>query len=739
MKKRSWRYGFLLLLGFGAVVCSAATGRAAIDPRLEAVLAEAGTAEGVPVIATFRSGSELPDFSRGPRQARRAELVRALKSRAGTAQGPAREFLRGRGVGPIKDLWVINGLAVTATPETIRALAARPEVASVRLDAVIPVPRVAPAQSGVPAEANIVQVQAPRLWQLGVAGQGVTVATMDSGVDLNHPDLGPRWRGGSNSWFDPSGEHPGSPVDLDGHGSAVMGVLVGGDDGGTAIGVAPGARWIAVKVFNDAGLAPYSSLHQGFGWLLDPDGNPATDDAPDVVNNSWGFEETPGVCDPLAREFETDVRALRAAGIAVVFAAGNTGPDANTSVAPANYPESFAVGSVGTLQSPTAISDFSACGPSTCDGTVYPEVVAPGFVVRTAGLTAGGTLPNAYVHVAGTSYSAPHVSGVMALLLSAFPGIPVDLLETAVRQSSVDLGAAGPDNVYGHGLVDALAAFNVLSDSVGVAALAVSDPVPPADDLSVDFGSVPPGQTAVQILTLHSAGNGSLTIQGFGSPQAPFALAADGCSGQTLAAGASCAVSVRFAPTAHAAFAARLDILSNDPEGNILEVALLGAGNTPPPAPQLTAPASGATGVDTTVLLEWSQRPDADGDVVTNLVFLSTSEDFSQIAPIEVASAASADRAVLYAGGGGFLLVFGVAVGLQRRKWRLLAGCLAAAGLLLLLACGGGGGSGGDLPGEARSRSVSGLEPATPYFWKVAAGDAFGYRTESAVGSFTTR
>ena len=167
--------------------------------------------------------------------------------------------------------------------------------------------------AGVPAEANVELVQAPRLWQLGFAGQGVTVATMDSGADVNHPDLGPRWRGGSNSWFDPNGEHPDAPVDLDGHGSGVLGVLVGGDAGGTAIGVAPGARWVAVKVFNDAGVAPFSALHQGYGWLLDPDGNPATDDAPDVVNNSWGFEDNPGVCDTLAREFQPDLQALAAA------------------------------------------------------------------------------------------------------------------------------------------------------------------------------------------------------------------------------------------------------------------------------------------------------------------------------------------------------------------------------------------------------------------------------------------
>ena len=162
-------------------------------------------------------------------------------------------------------------------------------------------------------------------------------------------------------------------------------------------------------------------------------------------------------------EFQADIQTFKAAGIAVVFAAGNTGPSASTSISPANNPGSFAVGSVGTLASTTEISNFSARGPSACDGTIFPEIVAPGFDVWTSDLTAGGIFPDSYALVDGTSFSAPHVSGVMALLLSAFPDTPVDLLETALKESATDLGATGADNAYGYGLVDALAAFNYLS------------------------------------------------------------------------------------------------------------------------------------------------------------------------------------------------------------------------------------------------------------------------------------
>ena len=455
-----WMAGMVRLLVVVSlvVVSSGSPGLAApLDIRLLEVLEGAPPGAMIPVIVTFQGGDDLEIRSPGPRQARRAELVRGLKSRAERAQRPARAFLRSRGVGPVQELWINNSLAVTASPETVRELAARPEVENVRLEEVLRVPQVTPAQITGAAEFNVNLVNAPALWVLGIAGQGVTVAVMDSGVDVNHPDLGPRWRGGANSWFDPNGEHPLVPFDQEGHGTAVMGTLVGGNTDGSYIGVAPEAQWIAVKIFNDAGEASESAIHQGFQWLLDPDGNPNSDDAPDVVSNSWGFEEYAGACVEL---FRSDVQALKAAGIAIVFAAGNTGPNAGTSVAPANYPEAFAVGAVGTIQSPTEIAASSARGPSPCDSTVFPEVVAPGFFVKTADLTLGGISPDAYVYVSGTSIAAPHVAGVMALLLSALPDLTVSELEQALLRSARDLGATGPDNDYGYGLVDALAALD---------------------------------------------------------------------------------------------------------------------------------------------------------------------------------------------------------------------------------------------------------------------------------------
>jgi hypothetical protein len=391
----------------------------------------------------------------GDRRLRRSALVRALRAAAERAQRPSIALLRARNARSIRPLWIDNSIAFSARAGLIRELAAREDVALVALDSTIGLPEASYASTAAP-EWNLSAIRAPELWSLGYAGSGVVVATLDTGVDRFHPDLGPRWRGGANSWFDPYAAST-LPRDPFGHGTQVMGILVGGEAGGTAIGVAPLAQWIAVKIYNDSGYGTLSGIHAGFQWLLDPDDDPATDDAPDVVNGSWGLQGTVNQCNT---EFSADIAALRAAEIAVVFSAGNSGPNAATSVSPANNPGSLAVGATNPL---SALADLSSRGPSACGGSLYPHVVAPGVNVRTTDLTSGGVYPDSYVTATGTSFAAPHVSGAMALLRSAFPQATVEQLEAALSEAAVDLGAAGPDHDSGYGLVDVVAAHGLLA------------------------------------------------------------------------------------------------------------------------------------------------------------------------------------------------------------------------------------------------------------------------------------
>lgn len=384
-----------------------------------------------------------------------AALLWALRHQADSSQGAAVELLQGVGARKLIQLWSINALAVTASPEAIQQLAALPEVDSIKLDDTLAAPSPQPAAAAIP-EWNLNSVGAPELWSAGYDGTGTVVANMDTGVDVEHPDLAASWRDGANSWFDPNGEHS-TPYDKAGHGTQTMSLMVGGDSGGSSIGVSPGAQWIAVKIFNDAGLASLSGIHQGFQWLLDPDDIPGTNDIPDVVNNSWGFRDLVGQC---YTEFNADIEVLKAAGIAVVFSGGNQG--SLGSISPGDNSASFAVGAVDASLN---IAATSSRGPSACDGSFFPEVVAPGVGVRAADLTLGGVFPNSYASVSGTSFAAPHVAGTMALLRQANPATSVVELEQALTGSAIDLGAVGADNQSGYGIIDAVAANDLLASN----------------------------------------------------------------------------------------------------------------------------------------------------------------------------------------------------------------------------------------------------------------------------------
>lgn len=457
-----------------------------MTPDLQTAIQAADPGREIQVIVTLSDRVDIRLFKETQKSRRRANILKALRNNAEFSQRDLKALLRRRRARRMKSLWLINGIAVTARADVIRELARLPQVARIRLDRAIPLSEVIPTVAAV-AGWNIDAVRATELWDLGYRGQGVVVATMDSGVDLNHPDLLNRWRGGTNSWFDPNGEHD-TPHDADGHGTQVMGIMVGGDAGGTAIGVAPDAEWIAVKIFNDAGLTLLSAIHEGFQWVLDPDGNPDTDDAPDMVNNSWGLMDDVDQC---IEEFHPDIQTLKAAGIAVVFAAGNGGPNPSTSISPANNLEGFAAGAIDEF---FEVAPFSSRGPSICDDAIYPEVAAPGVSVYTADLSFGG-LPDRYTSVSGTSFAAAHTAGTMALLLSAFPDLSVPELEESLKNGALDLGDNGPDNDYGYGVIDALEAYNFLLNCTPPLVDFTADPNPTAVGDLVNFTSTVSGGT----------------------------------------------------------------------------------------------------------------------------------------------------------------------------------------------------------------------------------------------------
>ncbi|HOZ62755.1 MAG TPA: S8 family serine peptidase [Burkholderiaceae bacterium] len=444
-----------------------------VTPALQRSMAHKGTHADTAVIVRFTNPVDVQALTTGERLDRSEPLLLALKERAARHRAAITPTLQAQGAVKVRDLWLINAVALTVPAVAVKALAALDGVATVDLDAFVqggrsqrtPAPRNAPGEvrvAVVPPVAskdiptpdfkqakpgwNLASIHVPELWAMGHTGKGVVVATMDTGVDDEHPDLRGKWRGGANSWFDPHGEEP-YPYDALGHGTQSLGVVLGNPD----IGVAPQARWIGVRLFDNNGRASMSDIHRAFQWLLDPDGDPSTMDAPVVVNASWALTgRGSGSC---ILEFDDDVRILKRAGIVVVFAAGNDGPLPKTSNSPGNNP---GVMSVGAVDRDMEIARQTSRGPSSCDGKIFPKLLAPGVNIRTSDLSYGGVA--SYTNVSGSSLAAPHVTGVLALLSGAFPRASVAQLENALTQSAVIVG----DGPLVH--LDALAAFNLLRD-----------------------------------------------------------------------------------------------------------------------------------------------------------------------------------------------------------------------------------------------------------------------------------
>lgn len=416
-----------------------------------------GTDE-VPVIITFKRRLDPGRFGNLDKDLKRQKMIGSLREISRESDTVWREYLTERGGRDLKKLWIRNAMAAVVPAETISQLAAMPTIQSVSLDHAVKSPKANYTALSKP-DWNIELIGADQLWEQNITGHGVVIANMDTGVDHRHLDLESQWRGGDNSWFDPHGEHD-SPYDVDGHGTQTMGVMVGGDSTGTNVGIAPDAKWIAVKIFSDEGTAKLSDIVMGFQWLLDPDGNPVTNDSPHVVNNSWVFSNTVGDCD---LGLQDDIELLREAGIAVVFSAGNYGPAPSSDASPANNAGSLAVGAVDSDPNST-LSRITGRGPSSCAGAmdVYPQLVAPGEDIKTTDLTFGFIEDNS-ISVSGTSFAAPHVAGAIALLKSALPAKSIRQIEKALKDSATDLGSTGPEDGYGHGMINVAAAYSLLT------------------------------------------------------------------------------------------------------------------------------------------------------------------------------------------------------------------------------------------------------------------------------------
>ena len=414
-----------------------------------------------------------------PVKQRPALVSKALKKQASASQDEIISLYKNHiGFKSYKSFWIANVMYAELSHALVYEISARTDVAYVELasekkimgTAPVYTEKAAAAPNGI--EPGLVAIGAPELWAMGYTGRARIALSIDTGFWWEHPAISDHFVGNyksmSQSWkpFDSV-----EPVDKENsHGTHTIGTMMGlAAENNDTLGVAYNAYFIATDpVVSDlADLKLLSEFMPAFEWAMNPDGNEeTTDDIPDVINNSWGF-------DPSWEEVDMDqcdsyisdvMDAVEAAGIANVFSAGNNGPDASSIGAPQNYSGTlqncFTVGSIQAEEEGFPISNFSSRGPSLCPVSneliIKPEVVAPGQQVRSAiGL-------NEYSSYNGTSMAAPHVAGAVLLLKEAFPEAGGPEILEALYLSATDLGDEGEDNTFGKGIINVLDAFNYM-------------------------------------------------------------------------------------------------------------------------------------------------------------------------------------------------------------------------------------------------------------------------------------
>jgi len=446
------------------------------------------------------------------RHAKATFLYRELTTTARRTQAALRAWLDEQKI-PYHTFYLVNMIEVEGNAQLVEALRQRPEV-----DRLIPNPRIDQGLHTLPqppqftvigadeAQATLALpyglefTHAPEVWAMGYRGQGIVLASQDTGVEWEHPALKAAYRGvitDTNTttithiynWYDAWGTEgrparctndPQVPCDDEGHGTHTVGTMLGDATvvSDTVLGMAPDAKWIGCRNMNK-GVGTPASYTACFEFFLAPypqGGNPATDGHPElgphIINNSWGCPPSEG-CD--AASLQQVVETVRAAGQFVVASAGNKGNNlpipmefngCNTVEDPiAIYDAVFSVGAHGTTGT---IASFSSRGTVTVDdsGRMKPDISAPGVAVRSTWVNGG------FNTIQGTSMASPHVAGAAALLWSAIPELigNIDMTEQVLIKSATPVlfnqcgesaTPVAPNNTYGYGLLNILAAVQL--------------------------------------------------------------------------------------------------------------------------------------------------------------------------------------------------------------------------------------------------------------------------------------
>jgi len=470
-----------------------------IGPDLQAKLATAGEDE---VLHIYTVMAKQPDhqFARGLANIKaRADYYRRVAAEA------RKDLIADIESGKIQvekyyASWTNNSVELWIKKSEIENLLNRNDIVMIELVPKFQLHRPTPAPDAtnpIPFYSiwNINRVGADTIWvRYGLHGEGIIVATMDSGIDTTHPAL----QGKVIRMRDFTSD--GDPAsDGIGHGTHTAGTIAGGngymDDSITIddIGVAPGVQIVHAKIFDNDGYP--GNIAAGFDWIASLKADSGIDIR--VVGNSWGSSN------PTSTTYWNSVLVWKNLGILPVFSIGNDGPSLGTAGTPGNYPTVLGVGASNSVE---GIANFSSRGPAPNQSPwndptywyipdwnlVKPDIAAPGEYIRSS-------VPgDSYESWDGTSMASPHVTGGAAILLQVNPSLtPEQLYKKFIYTAYQRPDLTYPNYDFGWGRLDLLKAVE-----------SVMGPVLSKGDVTADYGETwDPGETMTFDVELVNSGD----------------------------------------------------------------------------------------------------------------------------------------------------------------------------------------------------------------------------------------
>jgi subtilisin family serine protease len=452
-----------------------------VEPEL---LNQIATDESSGYLIYFREKADLSEAYNLDWEARGWYVMETLQAIAERSQASVRKHLDIQGA-KYQAFWIDNVIVVERSDlHTFNGLLGFTEIESIlaRRHPVLIEPVAQQEVQSIPfgVESNLEHIQVPEVWDMGVFGDGIVVANIDTGVRYTHNALVNQYLGNlgvgsfdhNYNWWDP---YLGTtdPGDFHNHGSHTMGTIVGDDGNANQIGIAPGAKWIGCKSFQGGDVGTQlleCGQFMAAPWNL-AGTNPNPSLRPHVVNNSWG--DCGQTFDPW---YDGVLASWHAGGIYPVFSNGNASncgysspPGLNTVGNPARAGNVTGVCFTGTNNGQYAT--YSNWGPTDNQDTINPkpgwadlkpQVLAPG-----TNRSAGKDSDTHYYISSGTSMAGPHVAGLIALMWSAVPPLIGDYstTETIIEDTATPIyyddlgtGARWPNYATGWGEINALAA-----------------------------------------------------------------------------------------------------------------------------------------------------------------------------------------------------------------------------------------------------------------------------------------